>query len=156
MRASRPRKFGSMLNLRRLCAVCLSCAVLLVLALIALLFTPPMPEDLSPGRADLRLAAWLSVSWSMSAPEAAEVMKLTERLAALAVDDVYVYVSYLKPDGTFNLSFDYASEFVAALKTIRAGLARARLDWRARFTSRAPCQPVKRLASVPMIQADDR
>lgn len=116
MRASRPRDLGSMLHLRRPYAVCLVGAVLLVLALVAFLFTPPMPEDLSLGRADLRLATWLSVSWSMSQYEAAEVMKLTERLAALAVDDVYVYISYLKPDGTFNPTFDFAREFVAALK----------------------------------------
>ncbi len=84
MRANRPRNFGSMLYLRRSYALCLIGSVLLLLAFIAFLFTPPMPADLSLGRADLRLSTWLSVSWSMSPPEAVEVMKLTERLAALA------------------------------------------------------------------------
>ena len=116
MRASRPRNFGNMRCLRRSFAVILLCAALLLLAFIAFLFTPPMPEDSSLGRADLRLSTWLSVSWSMYPHEAFELIELAERLQALAVDDVYVYVSYLKPEGKFNRTFDFAREFVAALK----------------------------------------
>lgn len=146
MRASRPPRLGSMLHLCRPYAVGLLCAALLVLALIAFLFRPPMPEDLSLGRANLRLATWLSVSWSMSLPEAAEVTKLTERLRALAVDDVYVYVSYLKPDGTFNPTFDFAPEFVAALKRDAPEL-RA-LAWIGVPVSVEGVEPANRLASA--------
>lgn len=146
MRASRPSNLGSMLHLRRPYAVGLICTVLLVLALMAFLFTPPLPEDMSLGRADLRLSTWLSVSWSMSPHDAEEMMKLTERLAALAVDDVYVYVSYLKPEGAFNPTFGFAREFVAALKRYAPEL-RA-LAWVGVPVSVEGVEPVNRLASA--------
>lgn len=146
MRARPPRNFRNMLRLRRLYTVCLICAVLLILALIVFLFTPPIPEDLSLGRADLRLATWLSVSWSMSPHEASDILKLTERLQVLAVDDVYVYVSYLKPEGTFNPTYDFAREFVAALKR-RAPELRA-LAWIGVAVSVEGVEPANRLASA--------
>ena len=49
MRVSRPRNHRSMLPFRLTCALSLLCASLLTSALIAFLFAPPMPEDLSLG-----------------------------------------------------------------------------------------------------------
>ena len=105
-----------------------------------------MPEDLSLGRADLRLAAWLSVSWSMYPHEASDLQKLTDRLDALAVNDVFVYVSYLKPEGTFNPTYDFAREFVAALKR-QAPELRA-LAWIGVPVSVEGEEPANRLASA--------
>ena len=146
MRASRPLKLGSMRSLRRPYAVILLCAALLLLALFVFLFTPPMPEDSSLGRADLRLAAWLSVSWSMSPHENSDLIELAESLRALAVDDVYVYVSYLKPEGSFNRSFDFAREFVAALKRYAPELRV--LAWIGVPVSVEGIEPANRLASA--------
>ena len=101
---------------RRFPLLSLICIVLVALSLVGFLFLPPLPDDLSLERADLRLATWLSVSWSMSPHSRDQIMALAERLQALQVDDVYIYVSYLMSDDTFNPSFDFAPEFVAALK----------------------------------------
>lgn len=101
---------------RRCLRLCPLILLLSALMIVVFVFVPPAPEDLSLGRTDLRLSAWLSVSWSMTAPDAADLMELAERLSALRVDDVYVYVSYLLPDGSFNTTFDFAPAFVAALK----------------------------------------
>lgn len=101
---------------RRLAALSLFCVLPLLLALMFFLFAPPLPESLTLARTDLRLATWLSVSWSMAAHDASQVEALADELTALGVDDVYVFISYLKADGSFNRTFDFASEFVAALK----------------------------------------
>lgn len=101
---------------RRLAAFSLLGVTLLLLSVAVFLFAPPLPESLTLARTDLRLAAWLSVSWSMEASESDQVEELAAELKALGVDDVYVFVSYLMADGRFNRTFDFAPEFVAALK----------------------------------------
>lgn len=101
---------------RRLFALSLFCVILLLLAAVVYLFTPSLPESLTLTRADLRLATWLSVSWSMEASDPDQAEELAGELKALGVDDVYVFVSYLKADGSFNRTFDFAPAFVAALK----------------------------------------
>ena len=118
----RPRIFRSSPHRRRLFALSLVCTSLLSLALLVFLFAPPIPEDLTLARSDLRLATWLSVSWSMKPHDPSQLEQLVEELKALQVSDVYVFVSYLKSDGNFNRSFDFASEFAAALKRNAPGL----------------------------------
>jgi len=101
---------------RRLAALSLFSVILLLLAAVLFLFAPPLPDSLTLARTDLRLAAWLSVSWSMEAPDPEQVEALASELKALGVDDVYVFISYLKADGSFNRTFDFAPAFVASLK----------------------------------------
>ena len=99
------------------------CSVLLVsLALIIYAFAPSVPADIKLTRADLRLAAWLGVAWSMERQDPAQVNQLADQLKGLGVDDVYVFVSYLTADDAFNPTFDFAPEFVAALKRSAPGL----------------------------------
>jgi len=100
----------------RLAALSLVCVTLLLLSVAVFLFAPPLPESLTLARTDLRLAAWLSVSWSMEAQDPVQVEVLAGELKALGVDDIFVFVSYVKADGSFNQTFDFAAEFVAALK----------------------------------------
>ena len=121
------------LHRRRFVGISLVCLSLLLLALAVFLFAPPLPDDMSLTRADLRLATWLGVSWSMSPHEPAQLEKLAASLNALQVDDVYVFVSYLRSDGSFNKTYDFASEFVAALRRNAPGTAPAGLDWRPGF-----------------------
>ncbi len=85
-------------------------------------FAPPLPADLKLPRADLRLATWLGVDWSMEKQNPARVKRLAAQLKALVVDDVYAFVSYLTANDTFNPSYAFAPEFVAALKQSAPGL----------------------------------
>ncbi len=61
-------------------------------------------------------AAWLGVEWSMEPHTAAEVAALAEDLQRRQIDTIFVYVSYLKPTGLFNPTYDHAREFVTTLK----------------------------------------
>ncbi len=46
----------------------------------------------------------------------AEVEALAASLQQRQIDTIFVYVSYLKPTGSFNPTYDHAHDFVAALK----------------------------------------
>lgn len=61
-------------------------------------------------------AAWLGVRWVSEPPEMQEIAALTSDLGQRQVQYVFVYVSYLKPDGRFNSTYDYADEFVSGIK----------------------------------------
>jgi hypothetical protein len=63
-------------------------------------------------------AAWLGVEWSMEPHTAAEVAALAEDLQRRQIDTIFVYVSYLKPTGLFNPTYDHAREFVTLLKQV--------------------------------------
>ena len=62
-----------------------------------------------------RNAAWLGVEWSMAPHSPEQVAALAADLRERQIATVYVYVSYLKPDG-FNPTYNHAAEFVANLK----------------------------------------
>ena len=63
-----------------------------------------------------RNAAWLGVEWSMEPHTVEEVAALAADLRARQVSTIYAYVSYLKPGGTFNPTYEHAVEFVSNLK----------------------------------------
>ncbi len=63
-------------------------------------------------------AAWLGVEWSMEPHSREEIRELAQHLRDHQISTVYVYVSYLKPTGLFNPTYDYAKEFVAELKVV--------------------------------------
>lgn len=96
-------------------------AVVLVLATIAVgayLFLPPLPADMRLPRSDLRLAAWLGVTWSNDARSPSEIRDLAIKLQSHRVDDLFIYVSYLKADGKFNATYDHAADFVKQMKSL--------------------------------------
>lgn len=61
-------------------------------------------------------AAWLGIEWVSQPHRADEIMTLTMELAERQITTVYVYTSYYKPEGSFNPTYGYAEEFVAAVK----------------------------------------
>lgn len=66
-------------------------------------------------------AAWLSVDWSRTLHTADQVRALANEMEYHQVQTVFVYVSYLKPGGYFNPTYDHAAEFVRAYKAVRPG-----------------------------------
>jgi hypothetical protein len=61
-------------------------------------------------------AAWLGVEWSMEPHSTAEIAALAEDLQQRQIDTIFVYVSYLKPTGEFNPTYEHAREFVTVFK----------------------------------------
>ena len=61
-------------------------------------------------------AAWLGVEWSMVPHTTAEKAALAAQLPQRQIDTIFVYVSYLKPVGSFNSTHDQARAFFAAFK----------------------------------------
>lgn len=100
--------------------------ILFGIALLALLmvtcgvflFRPPLPADFTLPRTDLRLAAWLGVTWSNDVYSLSDIQALAAELQAHQVNDLFIYVSYLNADGSFNSTFGSATEFVEQMKSI--------------------------------------
>jgi hypothetical protein len=63
-------------------------------------------------------AAWLGVEWSMEPHLDAEIAALAADLRDHQIDTIFVYVSYLKSNGEFNPTYDYAHDFVAVMNKI--------------------------------------
>jgi hypothetical protein len=90
-------------------------AVVALLALRACFFRPG--NSLSGAHFNRgRNAAWLGVEWSMELHSRDQIRRLALHLREHQISTVYVYVSYLKPTGIFNPTYDYAQEFVESLK----------------------------------------
>jgi spore germination protein YaaH len=102
-------------------------AVLIALSFIALLWVsqqfspPPAPPDLPVDYHALR-AAWLGVTWAMDAHTEDEIQALAAELQAHHIRYVFAYVSYLKPDGTFNPTFEHAATFARHFHAIAPGV----------------------------------
>jgi len=58
----------------------------------------------------------MGVTWSMDVYDSASIAQLADDLQRQNVDDIYVYVSYLKAGDFFNPTYDHASVFVEALR----------------------------------------
>ena len=65
-----------------------------------------------------RNAAWIGVEWVSEPVVLDAVAGLALDTATHRLTTLFPYVTYLKADGIFNSSFDYAAEFVAAYKAI--------------------------------------
>ena len=100
---------------------------IIIVGLADYLFAPPLP-DLRLPRADLRLAAWLGVTWSMDEQEPGEIRDLAKGLLARDLDEIYVYVSYLRADDAFNSTYGQAETFAAQMKRHAPGDAHIGLD----------------------------
>jgi len=61
-------------------------------------------------------AAWLSVDWVNTPHTSAEIVTLAETLQAQQIRTVFVFASYLHPDGNFNPTYAYSQQFLATLK----------------------------------------
>lgn len=67
-------------------------------------------------------AVWLGVEWVNEPHDAEEIIALADTLDQRQIQYVFVYVSYLKPDDRFNLTYSHATEFVQMLKATQPDL----------------------------------
>lgn len=93
--------------------------LLLIVAVLAAAFLLynfwPAPSPLPLPR-DIRLALWMSVTWSMEAHSDAEIATLAAHLQEQRVDYAYVYVSYLRAGDVFNPTYEHAAAFTRRLR----------------------------------------
>ncbi len=83
-------------------------------ALIVLAVWAWVPSDeSSPACARNQDAAWLSVDWTSTPANEAAIAQLASDAARHKLKYLYLYVSYVKPDGSFSNSYAYASRFVS-------------------------------------------
>ena len=68
-------------------------------------------------------AVWLGVEWVNQAHSTGEILDLADILDKQQMRYVFVYTSYLKPDGRFNPTFSHASQFIRMLKAIQPDLS---------------------------------
>ena len=61
-------------------------------------------------------AVWLGVEWVKDSQPQEEIEKLANNLRHHQIRYVFVFASYLKPNGEFNSTYDHAATFVKALK----------------------------------------
>lgn len=61
-------------------------------------------------------AAWISVDWTSKPVDEIAVRQLAESAKSRNLKYLYPYVSYLKSDGSFSPSFQYASDFVSTFR----------------------------------------
>ncbi|MCY4018315.1 MAG: hypothetical protein OXG39_02805 [Chloroflexi bacterium] len=115
-----PFRLTASRQLIRISSLCLA-AIVAPLIVLAYLFTPPVAEVKLP-RTDLRLGVWIGVTWSMDEHAPDDIRDLANELLARNVKDVYVYVSYLTADDSFNLTYGQAKAFVKEIKRQAPGL----------------------------------
>lgn len=65
---------------------------------------------------------WLGVEWVNEAHSPEEIAVLADVLTKQQIQYVFVYTTYLKPDGQFNPTYAYAAEFVQTLKAVNPEL----------------------------------
>jgi hypothetical protein len=63
-----------------------------------------------------RNAAWLSVDWVYLPRAEKDVRAMADELKLRQIAYAYIYTSYLRVDGEFNKTFDYAEPFVRAVR----------------------------------------
>lgn len=80
-----------------------------------------IPPDSMQGKCQFQNnALWISVDWASQPVDSQKVTELVERVKEQHVKHLYVYTTYLKPDGSFNRSYNYAAAFVTAYKALDA------------------------------------
>lgn len=67
-------------------------------------------------------AAWLGVEWVNEVSDENEILSLVSDLDRRQIRYVFVYTSYLKPDGNFNPSHSHAAEYIQVLKSAQPAL----------------------------------
>ncbi|MFO7697601.1 MAG: glycoside hydrolase family 18 protein [Anaerolineae bacterium] len=74
------------------------------------------PDDGEPSPVRTHNAAWLGVEWVNEPNDDATIAQLADDLRARHIDTIFVYASYLREDGTFNLTYGHAASFVSEVK----------------------------------------
>ena len=89
---------------------------LCIVALLAMLFWSWTPTDFS--NLDCKLmqnGAWISGDWTSKPVEENAARQLAESAKTRQVKYLFPYISYLKADGSFSSSYQYADEFVGTI-----------------------------------------
>jgi len=68
-------------------------------------------------------AAWLGVEWVSEPQSEGEIARLAATLRRLQITNVFVYASYVKPDGSFNPTFALAADFLARIRLLAPGVS---------------------------------
>lgn len=82
-------------------------------------------------------AVWAGVEWVNQSHSRDEIVDLANQLNQRGITYVYVFVSYMRPDGSFTPSFAHALEFLSLLKEAQPslkvlawlGIPLANADW---------------------------
>ena len=89
----------------------------LIVIFVLVLFWGWTPADFSNLNCKFtQNAAWVSVDWTSRPVNEIAVKQLAESAKSRNLKYLFPYVSYLKSDGSFSLSYKYANEFVSTLR----------------------------------------
>jgi glycosyl hydrolase family 18 (putative chitinase) len=84
---------------------------------VFVLFWGTIPADFSnPNCKFTQNAAWISVDWTSQPVDEIAVRQLAESAKSRNLKYLFPYISYLKSDGSFSLSYQYANEFVSTFR----------------------------------------
>ncbi len=90
-----------------------------VLALGSLAWWGWVPENVSDARCRLeRNAAWIDVDWTSKPVTEPAIRDLVKRTADRRIRYLFPYTTYVKQDGTFSPSYNYASLFVSQFRAL--------------------------------------
>lgn len=89
---------------------------LLGLILLLSACTGNLPPQTSPHLNQAQNGAWLSVDWVNDPHSVEAITALAQTLQQQQIRYVFVFTSYLKDYGDFNPTYDYAADFVQAMK----------------------------------------
>lgn len=85
--------------------------------LIAIVAWAWVPEKISnPNCRYENNAAWISVDWISTPMSSVNIQWLAESASNRKLRYLFAYASYLKADGTFNPTYDHATEFVTEFR----------------------------------------
>lgn len=89
----------------------------LIVIYVLVLFWGWTPANFSnPNCKFTQNAAWISVDWTSQPVDEIAVRQLAESAKSRNLKYLFPYVSYLKSDGTFGPSYQYANEFVSTFR----------------------------------------
>jgi hypothetical protein len=94
------------------------------LGVLILIFGLPLlwlwaPADFSNPNCKLtKNAAWISVDWTSKPVDETSVKQLAESAKSRNLKYLFPFVSYLKSDGSFSPSYQYAKDFVTTFKKL--------------------------------------
>lgn len=94
----------------------LSFLAILIVAICAVMIWAWVPQK--PNQSDCRLnknAAWIDVDWLSKPIDEIAVRELADGAARRQIKYLFPYASYVKADGTFSQSFEYAGQFVSTV-----------------------------------------
>jgi len=86
--------------------------MLLVISVLMLCWGWTPADFLNPNCKFTQNAAWISVDWASKPINATAVRQLAESAKSRNLQYLYPYVSYLRSDGSFSSSYNYANQFV--------------------------------------------